>query len=126
MTPANLVNMAARRVNIIAHNETLNDSELQDGLDNLNTMLSTYSMEPLLAENGIVFPLAADDYHTGMDDQVEYALVDLLAVRLAGVYQLQVAQTIADDAKTAKRNLKAWNIKPIYTKPNLVLRGLSR
>lgn len=126
MTPSNLVNIAARRVNIIAHNETLSASELQDGLDNLNGMLSTYSMEPLLAENGIVFPLAADDAHTGMDDQVEYALVDLLAVRLAGVHYLPVAQTIADDAKTAKRNLKAWNIKPIYSKPDLVLRGLSR
>ncbi len=126
MTPNNLVNMAARRVNIIAHNETLSVSELQDGLDNLNSMLSMYSMEPLLAENGIVFPLAADDYHTGMDDQVEYALVDLLAVRLAGVYQLPIAQTVAMDAKRAERNLKAWNIKPIYSQPDLVLRGLSR
>lgn len=126
MTPNNLVNMAARRVNIIAHNETLSASELQDGLDNLNSMLSMYSMEPLLAENGIVFPLAADDYHTGMDDQVEYALVDLLAVRLAGVYQLLVAPTIAMSAERAERNLKAWNIKPIYSKSDLVLRGLSR
>lgn len=126
MTPANLVNMAARRVNIIAHNETLSDSELQDGLDNLNSMLSMYSMELLLAENGIVFPLAADDYHTGMDDQVEYALVDALAVRLAGVYQLPVSDIVAMDAHRAGRNLKAWNVKPIYSKPDLVLRGLSR
>ena len=126
MTPANLVNMAARRVNIIAHNETLSDSELQDGLDNLNSMLSMYSMEPLLAENGIVFPLAVDDYHTGMDDQVEYALVDALAVRLAGVYQLPVSDIVAMDANRAGRNLKAWNVKPIYSKPDLVLRGLSR
>lgn len=126
MTPNNLVNMAARRVNIIAHNESLSASELQDGLDNLNTMLSMYSMEALLNANGMMFPLAADDFHTGMDDQVEYALVDLLAVRLAGVHYLPVAQTIADDAKTAKRNLKAWNVKPIYNPPDLVLRGLSR
>lgn len=126
MTPANLVNMAARRVNIIAHNETLSDSELQDGIDNLNTMLSLYSMESLLSANGIVFPLAVTDVHTGMDDQVEYALVDLLAVRLAGVYQLPIAQTIATDAKRAERNLKAWNIEPIYKSPDLVLRGLSR
>ena len=126
MTPNNLVNMAARRVNIIAHNETLSVSELQDGLDNLNSMLSMYSMEPLLSENGIVFPLAADDMHTGMDDQVEYALVDLLAVRLAGVYQLPVAPTIVMSAERAERNLKAWNIKPIYSQPDLVLRGLSR
>lgn len=126
MTPANLVNMAARRVNIISHNETLSASELQDGLDNLNSMLSMYSMEPLLADNGIVFPLAADDYHTGMDDQVEYALVDLLAVRLASVYQLPVGNQIALDARRAERNLKAWNVKPIYSKHDLVLRGLSR
>ena len=126
MTPANLVNMAARRVNIIAHNETLSASELQDGIDNLNTMLSLYSMETLLQANGIVFPLAVTDVHSGMDDQVEYALVDLLAVRLAGVYQLPVAQTIAIDAKRAERNLKAWNIKPIYSKRDLVLRGLTR
>ncbi len=126
MTPANLVSMAAKRVNIIAHNETLSDSELQDGIDNLNTMLSLYSMESLLSANGIVFPLAVTDVHTGMDDQVEYALVDLLAVRLAGVYQLPIAQTIAIDAKRAERNLKAWNIKPIYSKRDLVLRGLTR
>lgn len=126
MTPANLVNMAARRVNIIAHNETLSDSELQDGLDNLNSMLSMYSMEPLLSENGIVFPLDADDYHTGMDDQVEYALVDVLAVRLASVYQLPVGNQIALDARRAERNLKNWNVKPIYNKNNLVLRGLTR
>lgn len=126
MTPNNLVNMAARRVNIIAHNETLGDSELQDAIDNLNGMLSMYSMEALLAANGMMFPLSVTDLHTGMDDQVEYALVDLLAVRLAGVHYLPVAQTIADDAKTAKRNLKAWNIKPIYSKPDLVLKGLSR
>ena len=126
MTPANLVNMAARRVNIIAHNETLSASELQDGIDNLNTMLSLYSMETLLQANGIVFPLAVTDVHSGMDDQVEYALVDLLAVRLAGVYQLPIAQTIAIDAKRAERNLKAWNIKPIYSKRDAVLRGLTR
>ena len=126
MTPTDLATKAARRVNIIAHNETLSDSELSDALDNLNGMLSMYSMEPLLADNGVVFPLSADDAHTGMDDQMEYALIDLLAVRLAGVYQLPVSDVIVLAARRAERNLKAWNIKPIYSQPDCVLWGLSR
>lgn len=125
MTPSDLATQAARRVNIIAHNETLSDSELSDAVGNLNSILSMYSMESLLAENGIVLPLGVDDVHTGMDDQLEWALVDILAVRLAGVYGLPVAPQIAKDAQRAETNLKRWNAKPLYHKPDPVLMGLS-
>ncbi len=126
LTPKELCKLSARRVNIIAHNEELSDTELADALSNLNGILSMFSMESLMNANGMTFPLGADDVGTGMDDQVNYALVDILAVRLAGVYQLPVPQQIAIDARRAEVNLKRWNAKPIYHKPDPVLQGLSR
>lgn len=125
MQPSDLCNSAARRVNIIAHNEQLSDSELSDAVNNLNGMLSMMSMERLLADNGVMLPLGVNDAHTGLDDQLEYALIDLLAVRLAGVYGLSVAPQIAKDAQRAETNLKRWNAKPLYHKPDAVLNGMS-
>lgn len=125
MTPSDLCTHAARRANIIAHNEQLSDSELADAVNNLNSILSMYSMESLLADNGIVLPLNVDDAHTGMDDQLEWALIDILAVRLAGVYGLPIAPQITKDAQRAETNLKRWNAKPLYHKPDLVLLRLS-
>ena len=125
MTPSDLCTHAARRANIIAHSEQLSDSELSDAVNNLNGMLSMMSMERLLADNGVMLPLGVNDAHTGLDDQLEYALIDLLAVRLAGVYGLSVAPQIAKDAQRAETNLKRWNAKPLYHKPDLVLLGLS-
>lgn len=125
MTPSDLATQAAKRVNIIAHNESLSDSELADCISNLNSILSMYSMESLMADNGIVLPLAPDDAHTGMDDQIEFALIDILAVRLASVYQLPIGNQIALDARRAERALKAWNVKPIYSKADRTLMARS-
>ena len=66
MTPLELVTKAARRVNIIAHNETLTESEAQDALENLNGIVSNWSMRPLIARSGLSFPVAITDAHTGM------------------------------------------------------------
>ncbi len=126
MTPKELCTLSAKRVNIIAHNEELSESELADVLHNLNGLLSMFSMERLLNANGMAFPLGADDVATGMDEQVEYALIDILAVRLAGVYQLPIAPQIQTSANRAELNLKRWNAKPLYHKRDLVLLGLTR
>ena len=125
MTPSDLCTHAARRANIIAHSEQLSDSELSGAVNHLNGMLPMMSMERVLADNGVMLPLGVNDAHTGMDDQLEWALIDILAVRLAGVYGLPIAPQIAKDAQRAETNLKRWNAKPLYHKPDLVLLGLS-
>lgn len=114
MTPVDIANRAARRVNIIPATDSLDTAELRDAVEMLNGMLSMLSMEPLIASNGIVFPLSTDDASTGMDDQVEYAVIDMLAVRLAATYGMTVPQQTALDAIRAERNLKRWNVRPIY------------
>lgn len=119
MTPVDIANRAARRVNIIPATDSLDTAELRDAVEMLNGMLSMLSMEPLIASNGIVFPLSTDDASTGMDDQVEYAIIDMLAVRLAATYGMNVPQQTALDAIRAERNLKRWNVRPIYIESDL-------
>lgn len=114
MTPLELVTKAARRVNIIAHDETLSDSEAQDAIDNLNGIISGWSLRPLIARSGLSFPLAIADAHTGMDDQIEYALIDNLAMRLAGVYGLTCPQDVALAAQSAVKGIERENALPIY------------
>ena len=114
MTPLELVTKAARRVNIIAHNETLTDSEAQDALENLNGIVSNWSMRPLIARSGLSFPMEITDAHTGMDDQIEYALIDNLAVRLAGVYGLTCPQDVALAAQSAVKGIERQNVLPMY------------
>lgn len=119
MTSVDIVNKAARRVNIIPVQDSLDDAEVDDALTVLNGMLSMLSMEPLLAANGLVFPLTATDASTGMDDQVEFAVIDMLAVRLASTHGLALPQQTAIDAARAERNLKRWNVRPIYIDSDL-------
>lgn len=114
MTPVDIVNKAARRVNIIPATDSLDTAEVREAVEMLNGMLSMLSMEPLIASNGIVFPLSTDDASTGMDDQVEYAVIDMLAVRLADTHGMAVPRQTALDAIRAERNLKRWNVRPIY------------
>ena len=121
MTPLELVTKAARRVNIIAHNETLSDSEAQDAIDNLNGIISGWSLRPLIARSGLSFPLAIADAHTGMDDQIEYALIDNLAMRLAGVYGLACPQDVALSAQAAIKGIERENTLPMYDNGDSVL-----
>lgn len=125
MKPLDLVNKSARRVNIIAHNETLSDSEAMDALDNLNSILSMWSMRPLIAKSGLVFPLEQNDMHTGLDDQFEYGLIDILAVRLAGVYGLPVPQDVALSALQAEKLLERQNISPLFDRGDTVVNLMS-
>lgn len=119
MTPVDIVNNAARKVNIIPLNDVLDTAEVNDALVTLNGMLSMMSMEPLLNINGLVFPLTIADASTGMDDQVEYAIIDMLAVRLASSHGMAMPQLAALDAQRAERNLKRWNVRPIYIDSDL-------
>lgn len=126
MTPLDLCNQAAISAGIIAHDEQLTGSEAKDAMSQLNRMLSSYSMESLIANSGLTFPLASTDVHTGMDDQLEYALVDLLAVRLASVYKLPVPEAVYLAGRRAEQNIQRMNSKPLWHEPDLVLTGLSR
>lgn len=61
-----------------------------------------------------------------MDDQIEFALVDNLAVRLAGVYGLACPQDVALAAQSAVKGIERENILPIYNDGDNVLFGISR
>ena len=124
MTPLELVTKAARRVNIIAHNETLSDSEAQNAVDTLNSILSNWSMRPLIARSGLAFPLAVTDAHTGMDDQIEYALIDNLAIELAGEHGFSAPNTVVLSAAQAIQGIERENALPIYDCGDSVLNNL--
>ena len=126
MTPLELVTKASRRVNIIAHNETLSDSEAQNAVDTLNGILSNWSMRPLIARSGLAFPLAVTDAHTGMDDQIEYALINNLAIELAGEYGFAPPVNVVMAASQAVQGIERENILPIYNDGDNVLFGISR
>ena len=124
MTPLELVTKAARRVNIIAHNETLSDSEAQDAIDNLNGIISSWSLRPLIARSGLSFPLALSDAHTGMDDQIEYALIDNLAIELAGEHGFAPPANVVIAASQAVQGIERENTLPMYDNGDSVLNNL--
>ena len=64
------------------------------------------------------------DAHTGMDDQIEYALIDNLAMRLAGVYGLTCPQDVALAAQSAVKGIERENTLPMYDNGDSVLNNL--
>lgn len=126
MTPKELVTKSARRVNIIAHDEELSESELIDGVDNLNSLLAEWSLNSLINPSGINYPVGVHDAHSGLDDPLEWAMVEVLAVRLAGVYGIAVPPDVARSAQNMVRSLENHHIAPLYDTAEPMLMNLSR
>lgn len=121
MKPIDIVNRAARRINLIASGDVLPSDEATDALLELNTQLSQMSLSPLLTKNGLRFPLRLGDALTGMDDQIEFALIDMLAVRLADIYRIDIPASLVQGANTQVRLLKRRAAHALTEKPNLAL-----
>ena len=96
-TSLDIVTRALRRLNIIAPDESPEDSEAQSALDALNDMIGSWPAQGLQLQE-TDFPL---------DQRFNGALVAMLAIRIAEDYGKQAGPVLTRDARLGWSSLQA-------------------
>ena len=119
-TGRDIVTASLKKIGAIAPGDSISASEADDGIAELNRMLSSWSTEELMNLEAFIETLALDT-EIVMPAGYEDAMVYNLAVRLAPDYGKQVSADIAAMAMETKGNVKRSNHRSSYLEVDAAL-----
>ena len=111
MKVTDLINKAAIRAGIVAHDESISDSEAKDAFENLNSVLAEITLQPLLTPS-FKYPVTLTGV-TGADGVKDEYLIDKLAIRMASVWGVNPPAAVIQSANNLERMIKRENVRPI-------------